>query len=138
MTPLPLHGLVPYEGQVVPILSGRADARHGWTYTLHTRAADRELRIHYHVPHADLLKAITLYARFEEGAEVHLGKNGPMRIVQRTWNFKLGTVRYRAVRPDRNVATGWITQERMMELIRWEEALDRTPEISPLDPDHWQ
>jgi len=138
MNPFPMNGLVPYEGQVVPILSGRADARHGWAYTLHTRATDRELRIHYYVPHADLLKAISMYACFEIGTQVHLARNGSLVIVQRTWNFRQGTVLYRAARPERNVATGWIAQERMLELTQWEDAPDRAPNISPLDPDHWQ
>ena len=125
MTPFPVHGLVPYEGQVVPILNGRSDPVHGWTYTLHTRAPDRELLIHYYVPHADLLKAIAMYARFEKGAEVNLAQSGPVVVVQRTWNFRQGTVLYRAARSKHGTITGWITQERMVELVHGNERTDR-------------
>ena len=45
---------VPYLGQIVPSQSMRRHPGHGFTYCVHTRAADRELLIHGEVLHAVL------------------------------------------------------------------------------------
>ena len=117
MNPFPVKGLVPYLGQVVPIQSLRRNADHGFTYCVHTRAADRELLVHGEVPHAVLLASIGAVAHYAVGQVVLVQGRYALHVIHRTWSFRQGTVVYGLAKPGAKMGMKTYTQEQLFQLV---------------------
>ena len=94
-TPCPVQGLVPWMGAVWPIVFRSAHPVFGWLYTIHEKAPDRPLCIHYNVSQEQVVKAMEDFATFKRGEYVHFGRNGRRYIVGRKWSFESGTFIYK-------------------------------------------
>ena len=105
---LPLGGKVPLNDRLRRIT---AVERHGdsWRYRLDIGAW---------VTHEAILQSIALNALFAMNQEVMMGRNGPRMVVHRKWSFKHGITFYRVADPRRNVASGWISEDRMVDFTR--------------------
>ncbi len=89
----------------------KAVEHHGrsWRYTLDNGAR---------ASHEVILQSIVKNALFQLRQEVMMGKNGPRIVVLRKWSFKYGITFYRVADPRRNVASGWIPEDRMVDFTR--------------------
>ncbi|MEO7081317.1 MAG: hypothetical protein ABIY71_07300 [Flavobacteriales bacterium] len=94
-TPCPVQGLVPWMGAVWPIVYRSVHPVFGWLYTIHEKAADRSLCIHYNVSQEDIVKAMEAFATFKRGQYVKLDREGRRCIMGRKWNFESGTFIYK-------------------------------------------
>lgn len=125
MRPFPLRGLVPYRGQVVPVINRYHHPQHGWTYTIHTRQPDRELVVEHDVPHAVILAGIAAVAHYAVGQEVVLQGRHRLAIAGRRWSYSKGTVLYVLARPNHvgndKRPTHTYTQERIFQLVEADE-----------------
>ena len=121
MQSFPVKGLVPYLGQIVPIQSVRRHPGHGFTYCVHTRAADRELLIHGEVPHAVLLASIGAVAHYAVGQQVLMQGRHALHIMHRTWSFRQGTVVYGLAKPGAKMGMKTYTQEKLFQLVEADE-----------------
>ena len=102
--PYPIGGKIPMGGALRRIVH-RAPAGDKWSYHL-----DDGTTIH----HDAILERIISAARFDLREQVMMGRNGPRMVVHRKWSFKLGTAFYRVADPRRNVASQWLSEERMV------------------------
>jgi len=120
-TPCPIQGLVPFWNGIYPIISKRPHPVLVWLYTIHAKAADQALVIHYNVSQEDIVKEIELFCKFKIGDTVELGPFARRGIVGRKWNFQTGTMVYvlEGNRPGRELSMD------QQELIRRIEAAQR-------------
>ncbi len=86
-------------------ITGAEAAGSGWRYTL-----DNGIRI----THEAVVEGITRNALFDKGQVVFMGRNGWRTVVQRKWSFRHGITFYRVADPRRNVASGWLSEDRML------------------------
>ncbi|HQX31774.1 MAG: hypothetical protein IPF95_05085 [Flavobacteriales bacterium] len=93
-TPCPVHGLVPFWNGIYPIISKTPHPVLLWLYTIHAKAKDQALIIHYNVSQEDIVKEIELFCRYKVGDSVELGPFARRRIVGRKWDFQTGTMVY--------------------------------------------
>lgn len=125
----PLGGKVPLNDRLRRITGVE---RHGksWRYQLDNRAR---------ITHELILQSLPHNALFKLQQEVMMGRNGPRLVVHRKWSFKYGITFYRVADPRRNVASGWIAEDRMVEFTRsflQVPVPDIPPDGEPLpDPD---
>lgn len=105
---LPIGGRVPIHDRLRRI---KGVEQHGksWRYTLDNGAR---------VSHEIILQSIANNALFQLRQIVMMGKNGPRVVVHRKWSFKYGITFYRVADPRRNVASGWIPEDRMVAFTR--------------------
>jgi len=120
-TPCPNQGLVLFWNGIYPIITKKPHPVLGWLYTIHAKAKDQALVIHYNVSQEDIVKEIELFCKFEIGDSVELGPFARRRIVGRKWNFQTGTMVYilEGNRPGRELSMD------QQELIRRIEAAQR-------------
>ena len=69
-TPCPVHGLVPFWNGIYPIVSKKPHPVLLWLYTIHAKAVDQALVIHYNVSQEDIVKEIELFCKFKIGDTV--------------------------------------------------------------------
>lgn len=105
---LPVRGKVPLNGRLRHIVSVERHG-HSWRYRLDNGA---------NVAHEVILHSIATNALFALKQEVMMGRNGPRMVVHRKWSFKYGVTFYRVADPRRNVASGWISEDRMVDFTR--------------------
>ena len=119
---LPIGGRVPIQDRLRRI---KGVEQHGqsWRYTLDNGAR---------VSHELILQGIANNALFQLRQEVMMGKNGPRVVVHRKWSFKYGITFYRVADPRRNVASGWIPEDRMVDFTRTFQR-DQAPDSPPDD-----
>ena len=86
-TPCPVHGLVPFWNGIYPIISKTPHSVLLWLYTIHAKAADQALVIHYKVSQEDIVKEIELFCKFKIGDTVELGPCNRRSILDRRWGF---------------------------------------------------
>ncbi len=115
--PFAQNTLVPYGGKVVRILFRAWDEHRRPTYTLCDRH-NAQRNVAANVPHAQLIDEMAAYARYAVTDTVALAHTALMTIYKRQWDFRTGTVWYYFAHPNRNVAVGWLNQERVMQLDR--------------------
>ena len=89
-----VHGLVPFWNGIYPIISKTPHPVLLWLYTIHAKAKDQALIIHYNVSQEDIVKEIELFCRYKVGDSVELGPFARRRIVGRKWDFQTGTMVY--------------------------------------------
>lgn len=104
----PLGGRVPMNDRLRRIKGVEQHGR-SWRYTLDNGAR---------ASHEVILQSIAQNALFQLQQEVMMGKNGPRVVVHRKWSFKYGITFYRVADPRRNVASGWIPEDRMVDFTR--------------------
>jgi len=104
-TPCPIEGLVPWWGGIYPIRAKRAHPVLIWLYTIHTKAPDQAMTIHYNVCQEEIVREIDLRCQFKIHDTVELGPFARRTILGRRWDFLKGDVIYalEGSRPDRNV-----------------------------------
>lgn len=125
----PLGSKVPLNDRLRRISSVE---RHGksWRYQLNNGA-----RVTLEL----ILQSIAANALYKLQQEVMMGRNGRRVVVHRKWSFKYGITFYRVADPRRNVASGWIAEDQMVEFTRsfqLYQVLDTPPGGEPLpDPD---
>lgn len=90
---LPVNGLVPWHGQVVPIRTRYVEA-HGTFYNVNYRGAGGELLSDFNITGAELLAAMVQHARFRVGEKVAIG-HFDRYVKGRWWSFRKGIVLYR-------------------------------------------
>ena len=123
----PVNGLVPYKGQVVPILNRRRTGREVH-YVIHTRAPDGALEMHFEVTRAQLIAAIADFARYHVKDQVHIDHRLiTFPIVERKWSFRQGTVIYSITDNKRVIYRVFRTQEQLMAAEALHEAPDSPP-----------
>jgi len=93
-TPCPIAGLVPFWNGIYPIISKKPHPVLLWLYTIHAKATDQALVIHYYVSQADIVKEIELFCKFKVGDTVQLGPFNRRSILGRKWDFRTGTMIY--------------------------------------------
>ena len=93
-TPCPVHGLVPFWNGIYPIISKTPHPVLLWLYTIHAKAKDQALIIHYNVSQEDIVKEIELFCKFKIGDTVELGPFNRRSILGRKWDFGKGTMIY--------------------------------------------
>jgi len=93
-TPCPVHGLVPFWNGIYPIVSKKPHPVLLWLYTIHAKAVDQALVIHYNVSQEDIVKEIELFCKFKIGDTVELGPFNRRSILGRKWDFGKGTMIY--------------------------------------------
>ena len=93
-TPCPIQGLVPFWNGIYPIITKKPHLVLGWLYTIHAKAKDQALIIHYNVSQEDIVKEIELFCTFKVGDTVELGPFNRRSIVGRKWDFGRGTMIY--------------------------------------------
>ena len=91
-TPCPNQGLVPFWNGIYPIITKKPHPVLGWLYTIHAKAKDQALVIHYNVSQEDIVKEIELFCTFKVGDSVELGPFNRRSILGRKWDFGRGTV----------------------------------------------
>lgn len=116
-TPCPVEGRVPWAGGVWPVVFRTAHPVFGWLYTIHEKARDRPLCIHYNVSQEQIVKAMEAFATFKRGQYVSLGRGGRRRILARKWNFESGTFHY-SVEGAREGRAWTVAQQELEERIK--------------------
>lgn len=118
----PLQGLVPYKGVVCRIV-GRVSDNETVLYTLLESRSHAESNLHV-VSHTRLLEAIKTYARWKEDDRVHFDRHPTtVRVVDRRWDFKRGTVIYGFT----DMIKVYRTQEQLMEVAEHHARLAALP-----------
>ena len=119
-TPCPVHGLVPWAGGTWPIAWRGPHAVLAWVYTIHAKAPDRGLEIHWNVSQADIVRAMEERARFRPGQFVQLGPMAQRRILARKWSFERGLFHYmvEGSRPGRSWS---IAEDELLQRIQGAE-----------------
>lgn len=124
---LPLGGRVPMHDRLRRIRGVRQHGR-SWRYHLDDGTS---------VSHEVILQSIAKNALFQLKQEVMMGKNGWRMVVHRKWSFKYGITFYRVADPRRNVASGWIPEDRMVAFTQTfqTDPAPGTPPGDELPPD---
>lgn len=117
MQDFPKHGIVPMFRQLTRIERVNTHPKLGTTYVLHTKDPANGLIIHYNMLPEQILEAINDYAAFKVGQEVRLHRYGSKVIAHRRWSFREGKAYYKVADPRKNVASGWIPEERLKGMI---------------------
>ena len=93
-TPCPIQGLVPFWNGIYPIVTKKPHPVLVWLCTIHAKAVDQALVIHYNVSQEDIVKEIELFCKFKVGDSVELGPFNRRSILGRKWDFGRGTMIY--------------------------------------------
>ena len=102
--PFPIGGKLPMQEHLRHICSAERTGD-SWRYTLDNGAR---------ITHEAVLAGIAANALFAKGQPVFMGRNGWRNVVHRKWSFRFGITFYRVADPCRNVASGWIAEDRMV------------------------
>lgn len=78
-TPCPIEGLVPWWGGIYPRRGKRLHPVLIWLYTIHTKAPDQAMIVHYNVCQEEIVREIDLRCQFKVHDTVELGALCPAR-----------------------------------------------------------
>lgn len=124
--PFRIGAIVPWSGHLHRV--ERYEKRDsGWVYGL-TPTDRAPWRMAPAIAHAEILADIAKYARFKVGDEAYIDHRAiKFPIVDRKWNFKLGTVLYGMRDRVRPVIKVWKQQETLLHAASWHQQVQDTP-----------
>jgi len=115
-TPCPVKGLVPWANGIWPIMWRGPHPVLGWVYTIHEKAPDRALQIHWNVSQADIVRSMEHVALYVPDQLVQVTPLKRCRIRARKWDFDRGTFFY-IVEGSRSGSEWIVPQEELRQRI---------------------
>ena len=114
-TACPIGGLVPWMGQLCPILGAKPHPTLGWLYRIDDQREGNANVRWCNVTQQEVVAAMNACAKYKVGQAVHIGAFSPRYIRGRKWDFRRGCFLY-IIEGNREGREEWMDEEGLGKL----------------------